>query len=346
MKTNNIFEGKERFGQYFCKKYNPIKKGLIRILCCLTLCCFANFTYGQNLDSLNLVLDQYFKMILVNNYSINPVSIDKELPNTKINLEGHYLSLQLSTNDRLLFPEIIKKTNEYSSLSKNIRVNTAAYYIYIEFIKTNYINKELKKKLVSKILQLSGSILHDPYEGIKLLDSSYFNLEARNRIREILNDRLSPEEIFLKKQLKKPNWKVEDSIKDKGLVRSFKKYSVHGSLKFNEWIDSLNMAIINDYFTDYSLIRNGIINLIGNSLLYEFAPKLEELYANPKYAHRKEQIKLVLARFQYKDYETKALEEINAEIHKGNWERSVYLTEWENELLYISTQKSLFILIF
>jgi hypothetical protein len=168
----------------------------------------------------------------------------------------------------------------------------------------------------------------------KLLDNPYYNeKQAQEFIR-----------------FSKPEYYKPDTSKNYSKVFEWKSKAKIKNQSLESWLDSMQtiknkqkQEVITKKITQEI---HTIIELIGQNYLKEFSPKLEELI--PKLDSTENQrVKIILARFQYKNYESETIKTISEKIEFYLKNMSIkemqivfYIVKLKRDLDYINTQKS------
>jgi hypothetical protein len=124
-----------------------------------------------------------------------------------------------------------------------------------------------------------------------------------------------------------------DSIRGKDIYKAYKKDSTQ--LPYLKWKRKYRVKEIKQKkYNNYTISKWAIINIIANANLTQFTLVLENMfYEDKKY---KDRIRLVLAKFGYKDFAEKALNHIKQQVKKDKYK----IMDYEEDLYYIGTQEA------
>ena len=289
------------------------------------------------------------------------VYLNKNEDTTSLETKQNKAYLTISLKDSIHFNKIITKLIHTSDTTYDPRLLTAIFWIYHEFIFCKALNIKTKRKMVEWSLKHSECFYTNARDLLSAINSSrYYNKRAKQRIRELLTAdtlQLSQKAIkvnrlqeiqrlnigpdtseFFKKAYKKDSTQLSyaewfDSTYFKNIYNTYKKDSVNKNyLKWKK--DYYISKKKKKTFNNYSISKYPIISIIANANLKGFIPELEKMYnENTKYEDR---IRLVLAKFGYKDFPKKALNHIKQQVKEDKYK----IMDYEDKLYYIGTQEA------
>ncbi|MCP4180817.1 MAG: hypothetical protein GY756_23905, partial [bacterium] len=288
----------------------------------ITLLSLLNLLQAQN-SSLSKQVDIFIEECKINKKELIYCNLLNEKYKTKVISSNDFIEINISKSDIENLESIVKYIeNKYLNIMNPwVRKGIISICIKLIYCDSLKFQNSTKRKLVNICLNNSflGTII-----SLKRVDKSYFNEIARNKLFDVLNQKYTKEEVIMDKLDDYRESVPADTLINNRIKNQYLKKAKKANLTVQEWCDSVNndykQKALNPDMNKYNpRISSSIITLIGNCHFTEYSQKLEEMLKNKEFSYLYDEILLVLAKLNYKNYSNLFFEKMIKREYKDEW---------------------------